>query len=385
MKPFLTILFIFLSSIFSKIIAQIPAGTIEVRGQLVEQVANQKRGIGNVEILVPPNGRYLTNQNGNFFFKIKYNSDQLNIGIQHREYKIMSPRGGIVELMGEKMVNQKPIIQIEILVVGKHTHPELEEQLHQWERKVKSLERKRKLSQKQINVLSEQIVKNTLSFENEKHQLRTQIDELQKDIKLQTYNSAALQDSLQALRQQNIKLNKRVEELTEDLFDALAEKYLRQQEHYQLLAAQLEDYLIKTKDLRDWLNHMDDYFLHPQAQQDFIHVVGEYEKAWKVLNNNHQSYELKVQQEWNNNFVLENLENTFRFLLNDIHQKTFLGTFQSNVYSPLQAWGTGKIGKRQVKKFVKKGSPIALQDFNAKISQLEKMIESTLFQLRTNL
>ena len=125
--------------------------------------------------------------------------------------------------------------------------------------------------------------------------------------------------------------------------------------------------------------------MNQQAQQDFIHVIEEYEKAWRVLNNNHKSYLLKVQQEWDNNFVEENLEKTFHFLLDDIHKKTYLGSFQSNVYRSLQDWATGKIGKTKAKKRVKSGSPIAQQDFNSKINQLEMRIESTLFHLKNNL
>ncbi len=362
-----------------------PTGTIEVRGRFVEQVGDQKRGIANLEFLVAPNGRFKTKQNGDFIFKVGFSNSHLDINILNQDYKIMNPRGGVVELMGEQMVDSKSIIQIEILLMGNHTHPELEEQLHQLERKVKSLERKRQLSKKQINVLSEQIIKNTLEYEDEKYQLQIQISQIQSDLKNQTNRSSILQDSLNLLQIRNKKLNKRVEELTADLFDALAEKYLRQQEHYHHLAAKLEDYLIKTKDLRDWLEHLDDYFLNQQAQQDFIHVIEEYEKAWRFLNNNHKSYLLKVQKEWDNNFVEENLEKTFSFLLNEIHKKTYLGTFQSNAYRPLQDWATGKIGKSKAKKRVKTGSPIAQQEFTSKINQLENMIESTLFHLKHNL
>ncbi len=349
------------------------------------EVGEQKRGIGNIEFLVAPDGRFKTKQNGDFNFEVEFDNSHLDINILNQEYKIMNPRGGVLELMGEQMINSKSSIQIEILVMGNHTHPELEEQLHQLERKVKSLERKRQLSKKQINVLSDQIIKNTLEFEDEKYQLQMQINQIQNDLKTQTNQSSLLQDSLNILQIRNKKLNKRVEELTADLFDALAEKYLRQQEHYHLLAAQLENYLVKTKDLRDWLGHTEDYFLNQQAQQDFIHVIEEYEKAWRVLNNNHKSYLLKVQQEWDNNFVEENLEKTFHFLLDDIHKKTYLGSFQSNVYRSLQDWATGKIGKTKAKKRVKSGSPIAQQDFNSKINQLEMRIESTLFHLKNNL
>ena len=385
MKILPTIFFLTMSGMFAGTIAQIPSGTIEVRGRLVEQISNQKIGVGNVEISVPPNKRYKTNKDGNFIFKVKYNDDHLNINILNQGYRIMNPRGGMIELMGEQMINQRPFIQIEILVVGDHTHPDLEERLHQWERKVNSLERKRQLSRKQINVLNEKIIQNTLKFEDEKHQLQFEIGQIQQNLKTQIHRSAALQDSLKSLQNQNEKLNRRVDELTEDLFYALAEKYNRQQKHYRLLAKELEDYVVKIKDLRDWLKHMDDYFLNPQAQQDFIHVVSEYEKAWLVLNNNHKNYELIVDQEWDNKFVLGKLQNTFHFLLDDVHKKIFLGSFQSYVYRPLQDWATGKIGKRKVKKLVDAGSPIALQNFNEKINQLENKIERTLFQLRSNL
>lgn len=386
MKIILTILSLMLSGMVTVAIAQIKAQTIEVRGRLVEQIAHQRKGVGNIEISVATKRPFKTNKEGNFTFVVDYNkSDHLNISILNQGYRIINPHGGVIELMGEQLLNKNPIIQIEILVVGDHTDPVLEEKFHQLERKMKSLKRQRQLSRKQINKLNEKLAQQILNSENERQQRQSEIDRIQEDLNNQTHQNKELQDSLKSLQNQNKKLNQRVDELTEDLFYALAEKYKSQQKYYREFAKELEDYLVKVKDLRDWLKHMDDYFLNPQAQEDFFHVVSEYEKTWLIINNKHASYEKAVDQEWDNKFALENLQNTFRYILDDIHKNTFLGTFNDNVYRTLQDWATKKTRKGKAEKLVAKGSPIALQDFNTKINQLEKMIEETLFQLRSNL
>jgi len=386
MKIILIILSLILSGMVTVTVAQVKAETVEVRGRLVEQIDDQKRGVPNIEIKVKTKKPFKTNKTGDFKFTVDYKkSDYLNISISNQGYRIVSPLEGIIELMGEQLLYQNPIIQVEILVVGDYTDPVLEEKFFEVERKVKSLERERQLHRKQINKLHEQLIQKTLAFENQRQHRKKKMNEMQRNLDSQIHQNKNLQDSLKLLQIQNGKLNKRVDELTEELFYALAEKYKRQQKYYKEFSKELQDYLVKVKDLRDWLKHMDDYFLNPQAQEDFFHVVSEYEKTWLIINNKHASYEKAVDQEWDNKFALKNLQNTFRYILDDIHKNTFLGTFNDNVYRTLQDWATRKTRKGKAEKLVAKGSPIALQDFNIKINQLEKMIEETLFQLRSNL
>ncbi len=302
---------------------QQPSGIVEIHGKLIEQINDQRHGVSGVSIYVYENGtlqsRLETEQDGRFSFKLALRKSELKLEIHPKDYRIVIPHQGLLDMPA----NSTPRMEIEILVAGLDTPPELDKKLNELTRQVDQLESKNQLSRRQINALARTMADTIMYYENQKLSFENSIKSLEVQLSNEQQSNKQLRDSLLQAQLRLQRLTLQVDDLTKKLFNALEEQYLRQKKYFDDISAELSNYLISLKDLTEILPQVKQYFSNSNYAQNYNSTVNRYSAAFIKINDHHRSHLEGVQRYWKTPEIVRELSRVYSFLLNDLHQREF--------------------------------------------------------------
>ncbi|GJM31012.1 MAG: hypothetical protein DHS20C18_00130 [Saprospiraceae bacterium] len=360
----------FLWLFFPFLLTAQPYPIIEIHGRLLEQIDSQRKGIGGVNVYIYENGQTRSNiqteGDGRFSFKLAVKKSEFKIEIHPQDYRIVIPHEGILD-----MPTSGGKVEIEILVVGHNTTPEMEKKMEALSSKVSRLKAKNQLSQRQIDALSRTMLDTIAFYENQRLAYEKSIEQLKTKVAADQQIKQALQDSLVRKQQQLLKLQSQVDQLTQQLFIALEEQYLRQKKYFDDISSGLSNYIIHLKDFWDLLPNVKYYFSSNESAQIYNATANRYSNSFININDNYQAYLEGVKRYWKPPEVGRELSATFDYLLVKLHKETLLPATK-NMNNFLQ--------NRNLNKAQKAGAE-AYESLTPMVEKLEKDIELIIAKL----
>lgn len=348
-----------------------------LKGRLVQMQAGKKVGIKNMMVEIPGIGRDRTTDDGTF---------QITIPFHLKFAKVEVPETGQKFIFPDLLEMPPPNNFTEILLCcGSETNQDFTEKVKEVHILVEQSKASKKLSERQIIQLKKSLIDTVLHYETELFLNRQDLAKIQNQLKNEQKENLVLQDSLQVFQQQIDLLNQKVLELTRDLHFALDEKYQRQQAYLLTISTELQDYLDKLKDLRDWLPRIDNYYRNAQAREQFIATCKDYEAAWKVISLSHEEQLTAVQHFWTNPLVANNLDHLYNRILHEIHDDLIINNLNKQVISPMQDWAARTKGLILARKETIKSADALLKILNPEIKRLEENLVEFMKQLQYEL
>ena len=348
---------------------------IDVHLKILEKVGDQTQALPNVKLNISDQGPVQTDENGShsFSYPVRNNLDpQLNISLISEEHKTLKPLDGsvILDPTREEMMIEFLVINVE------QESPEFLKRIKDLERKMARLKAKNQLTKRQLNALNRTLLDTILHFETRIDRLNQNIDSLENINEEQQQQIAAKNQENESLKQQVAQLEETVNQLTADLEVAMEERYLRQNEYFKTISTNLNEYVQRIKDLRDMLGHIREYFKFGQGFTEIYDgVVNRYNDAYTTLNTENESYLEGVENYWENRKLSNELEGTFKYLIEGVHAR--------QVY-PLMTNIQLEIAKERPKK-AQNLAKESREDMIVNIRKLEKDVNRILTQLRVSL
>ncbi len=342
--------------------------TITLEGRLVEHVSSGKRSpVKGVKVSVFPYGQDVTRSDGSFTIEIPQNRSHITIELESKSYEILSPNAGMVVL--------PPFLNmVEVLVSGEETRPEVTEKVSVVNTKVKQLEKQSKLNQRQLLRLHKLMIDTVLHYETEVFFYKNQIARMETDLSKSENENSILKDSILLLNTQLVRMDERISSLNNQLIVALEEKFLRQQSHLKEVTAALQDYLDRTHDLNDWLSQINNYFKHAEAQKQIVQAIENYNAAWKKISISYDGHITSVRHYWEDHYLAGELEDTYDFILKDVHQEVLHRPFNESVLRPLQDWASRTMGLGAAKKRANAGAAETQEKLKKLLPELEEKV-----------
>jgi len=302
-------------------IAQHPPGIIDIEGRVIEQREGREIGVGGIKLFISNYGDFLyTDASGRFAAAIPADGQPFHIEIHHPRYNILTPPGG--ELLLSEFNTATFKIALTILVRGSQRDTALEQEVQQLNERVTRLSRQKQLSAFQLAKLHQRMLDTILYFQRQQRQWEEQLSrsqnqnqELQQSLEVQQGLIAAQRDS--------------IESLVDQLYVALEEQYLRQQELYERIAAGLKAYRSRAADLNDWLPRLKSYFRDAGAQQDYYRTINAYNLSYNELEKEHEGLIAGVAHYWTDPVAALEVRKVYNLALDKVHRSTIYTGNQS--------------------------------------------------------
>lgn len=375
MNPLKNLLIVVFALLGSYCIAQDAPSHFTVEGKIVQLFDNEKKAVSGVKISIPGQGSAMTEADGRF--SIKVSSDL--------EYISLETSSSDLFLLPDRMNLPPPTHNLEIMLCcGEQVDPDFQERIDRLNAKIRKTEREKKLSQRQIIALQKVMFDTILHFQTELFLNQKTIEKLRAEQEDLQNENAELNSNIEQLTAANEKQRAKIEELEDKLYDALQEKFLRQQQHYKLVSEELQEYLDRIKDLRDWLAHIENYFGHPKGRQQFVDCINSYNTAWKTISLSHQTHIQSVENYWDEVELAVRLNANYDFLLHDLHEDLMLDPLRTSVLDPLTKYSNRKMGRGAALRTAKLGAKNILEQLNPMLDDLEYRINTIKKDLRTD-
>ena len=306
---------------------------IELRGKVVEVTGGKAKGVPNVTVKVIGEAGDVTKPDGSFSFHIPSQSDFVTVVLENCPHPMIDPNAGRVYL--------PPSGNLQIRVCEAENE-RLLAKVEELKQQVKKIENKRLLTQRQLDYLHDSLTTVILQHEEK-------IQSLQEDLVRE--GKAA-----DELRKRVAELEKRNKELEAALIDALEEKYLRQQQTLKDIAASLNAYRSRLKDVQHELPRLSNCFLHPDGCDNFYSAIKRYSEARNKIDETHDANVESVAHNWDNRSIPRQLEDTYRYILRTIHEPVMFGMMNERVLDPLAEYSTRKKGRIAAQKETERGA-----------------------------
>ena len=338
------ILFLLLALPFQLISQQ----TMEVSGRVTILTDGKLVGIPDITVNAIGEDYDITGTDGSFLLNLPMDKESVTIILENCPHPMIAPLNGYLPI--------PPSGFIDIKVCAKDNE-KLRGKVDELNQKLKDIERKHRLTKRQMTEMHEQMLDKILA-------LQQQVEGLEKELE-----SAG--EALGAANERITELEKKNAQLEAELLLALEERYLRQQQYQLEISSTMEEYIVKLKDLRDWLFHFGDYFSGQGAQMDFNNRNTAYGQAWENLNLNHANYLLNIRNYWDSRLLENDADALFKKALKDIHDRIIIRQYNRDVIGKLQQYYK-QPNSNKIRKEAKKGAAQTLQLLNQAIPQLEE-------------
>ncbi len=348
--------------------------TIAVQARVLEQLKGNIRSVANAKLHMIGLGPYNTDEEGRFAFEapmqeFNRNETHLVLEVKVQGYDIVKPYKGIVQLD-----TAQSKVYMEILVIGRDLEEEYREELASLARKLKRTEKKNALSLIRMNSMNDSLVASVQQNEKQKNLLRVEITALEKKVATEASEKEKFVESLNKTKKRLDELERSLERKNDELYIALEEQYLRQQNYQKAISADLKDYLLYTKDVHDMLQHLDRYFKpgkYPNYVTTYNNTLGAYNEIFQKLNSNYLNYVKGVERYWKAPLLTQQVKDTFEILLDQLHHPKLKPAIQEI---------NGNIRKNKSRKATKVAHE-AFHDMNSLIINLEKSVNRLLNKL----
>ena len=350
---------------------------IDVDGKIFEQLNGSVQNLANTKIKVKGIGKFTTDEKGAFAFKVpifEFNrfDTQIDVEITVDGYDVISPLDGIIEM---DTADYK--MTLDLTVVGDELNEAYRAQLDNLNRRLGRLKKDNALSVGRLNALNDSLLSNIKNGEYQRLELENTINNLNNDLANAEEGNEQLKAQLETKVQEMTDLAAQITDLNQKVLEAKQEKYLRQENQLRAITADLKDYLIRTKDVHELLEHVEEYFPargNPEYVKSYNTSLTEYNRILARLNEEHKTYIQNVASFWSAPAVAQQLDETFQILFNQLHFPK-LQPALSEVNSFLR--------KRKAKK-ADQVAHAAFHDMYPIILNLEKSINKTTNMLKNN-
>lgn len=332
--------------------------TVEVKGVVVEVSDGIPRGVFNVTVSTPSDYD-VTDENGNFTLLLNPDEDYVILSLSNCPHPMISPYAGRVNLPPAR-------VPLEVRVCAR-ANEKLRAKVDELDEKVKKLEKSRQLDQRQLERLHQTMVDTIIFYETQIREMTQELDEKNVQLAEKQREIASLERKLTSLEQQ--------------LFEALEEKYLRQQKALKSITEGLNAYRSRLKDVHKELSGISDCFLHPQGCDNFYMAARKYSEIRNTIDETHDANVEAVAHYWESSNLASQLNDTYAYILTAIHEPVMFNRVNERVLDPLKNYAAGKKGRIASKNEAEKGAEEALQLLDPLIAELDQKIDQVIKNL----
>ena len=336
---------------------------IVVKGIVVEVSDGKKKPVPNIKVKVVGESEDVTKTDGSFTLFFPPDKEYISISLEGCPHPIVSPYA--------ERVNIPPDEFLEIKVCAQE-NKKLREKINALNEKIKKIERQRKLNKRQLAAMHQTLLDTILHFESRINNLKKEVTEKDEEINLKNEKIYYLENE--------------VEELQRQLSVALEEKYLRQKEIFDQISAALNQYIDQVKNLRDDMRptQVKSYFVNPAARERLYETINKYNAARQEIIQHREKHLVGVSNYWEKFELADELEETYRYLLNEVHQNGVY-PMEFAVNDNLKKSLTRQLSSSRAKKAATAGAEAAVPTLNPMIAVLEERVDDIIFKLKTNL
>ena len=338
---------------------------VDIHLTIREKVGDEIRAIPNARLTISDVGEVATDEHGQYVYPypVRNQADpEISISMLSPERKLLKPLDGSVQIDPSQQE-----FYIDFLVVNMADESqEFQKKIEALENNMGKLQRENQLTKRQLYRLNNTLLDTILYFEQIRSSLEAQVSEMENLTEEQ-------RQTIERQQSEIANLEAKVNTLTQDLTEALEERYLRQNEYFKAISSSLAGYVRHAKDLEEHLPHIKTYF----GANDFRSMDRDarlYEKVFIEISDRQQEFLEGVARYWQNEEINKELEEVFDLLIKGIH----LNQIRPTVNEIFDLISQGKPGKAQ------KTAEGAYEDISLNIRSLEKQINRILMKLRNS-
>ncbi|MEP7323000.1 MAG: hypothetical protein ABI761_13840, partial [Saprospiraceae bacterium] len=306
-----------------------------LKGKVVELTQDQTKPVSGVVVSVSGESYDVTGQDGSFKLFAPQGLDFVTITIKGTQDNVLSPYEGKVSL--------PPMYQpIEIRLCNEN-NSKLLAKVKDLNSRIKSLQKNQKLSDRQVELLHKTMLDTIEHYQ-------AKVDEIAGKLTATEKENNVLKTRISELEKINIDLENK-------LFVALGEKYTEQQKQYSSITALLNTYSSRIKDLHlaipgDALACASNT---PKACDRFYNTIEKYNQARNAINENKDNQLEAVTHYWSNPEVAIQLQKTYSYILDKIHEPLLFDKMNTAIITPLKDRSQGKSKLKAVKNQISSG------------------------------
>jgi len=294
---------------------------VVISGQVLEKRGERQQGIEGIELWVRPDEeqpiRSVTGQDGAFSFRVLKNQSNIKIIIPPDKFAVLDPRDGTIELS-----KVERSVEINITVISQESNAELYQEIKALTQKVNRLN----IDRSRLNSLFRDMRDSILSLNNQKSLLAERLKDTEARLARSKTENSRLHTEIESLKKALLEKEQENKDLTLALYNALEEKYLRQQAFFRDISSDLKKYLLSVKDMNDQPPKMHSYI----KSNNFYN----YNQVFKAYNDCYTETEARylalvngVARYWGNKQLSRELESTYQYLIEEVHSQQILQPF----------------------------------------------------------
>jgi hypothetical protein len=135
---------------------------------------------------------------------------------------------------------------------------------------------------------------------------------------------AGLQNKVSQQSKEIVQLRDSISIILKKYYQALDEKFVKQQEAFKSISEKLNMYTSRAADLRDWMPNIKLCFERGDAAQQYAGLLKDYNEVRDRINAEHESDLTAVKHYWSNPETAAQLQETYDYLLDQVHDDTYL-------------------------------------------------------------
>lgn len=336
MKP--SIVYTFFACLLTSVLGAQPG--VVFTGRILDE--NTGRGIAGITVRLIGQGEDITDDQGIFRISVQPNIEQVQLELPSG-WVIQYPRNGQAPV--PRSANARLDVEVK----------QLRSQNERLLLEIGRLQREQKLKEVQIDSL-QQVLEDSLALYQKRFQVR----------------SYEYEDAARRSEAETRALEEKLAALTARLEAQFMEK--NKTEIRGTVSAELLAFLDRLKDLRDFLPNFRDVFLYPQAADNFDRIVESYNQVRTPIYDHHQDRLGQVRLYWQDAVLSDDLEEVYRLILDNIHQRTIL-PMNGDLIQYRKDWATGRMPRVKASKKAQQRAQEIHQALAFPIQELEQKIK----------
>ncbi len=297
-----------------------------IEGQIIQQLQGTVAAIPNAPLKFKGFGVADSDAKGKFFIQLPaVSKDKDNciilVDLALEGFEIISPFDGKLSL---DQGDATACANVKIIALKKEEKKNeyYSAQLYSLRKRLNKLQVENNLSVNRVNAINDSLIQNINIYLLQKSEMNQKINSLNEDLAKASSDNTELRQNLQRKISDLENAERKEQDLRDKLLEALEAKYLRQQKYFKTISIDLNDYLIRAKDVLEQVQHVKEYF--PQSNNpDYVttynNTLKNYNTVLVKINEQHKDYLENVDHYWSSPEVTEQLAATFDVLFEQLH------------------------------------------------------------------
>jgi hypothetical protein len=281
--------------------AQLPGAIIDVNGNVYAEADGQKVGVARLLLIFSPDDTVRTDVDGRYEIRLPDFGKPIKVAIAPSDFDIIVPPQG--EIHFENLHPSKLSITCNIMVMGDQVNEELMKEIANLNANVGRLKQNNDLSERKVMALRNAMMDTVLYYQRVQANMQNTISQQSREI-------TQLRDSIAVILKK--------------YYQAMDEKFLKQQETFKSISEKLNTFTSRAADLRDWMPNVKLCFERNDAAQQYAGLIKDYNEIRDRINAEHESDLSAVKHYWSNAETAAQLQETYDYLLDQVHDDTYL-------------------------------------------------------------